>query len=148
MNMRIETGNFLNIVTPSFRAKLFDSTFACIDKREEASRRTQIVGSWVNTSWPLRAAAVEANSPFLGKGWPKAGVGAATEAVRPLPVTRNSAAYITTPPFGHPFLKRRGIPPCLDTVVPRLKKNYLPKSKQRHSARFGDTSSIPSTINK
>ena len=56
-----------------------------------------------NFSWPLRAAAAEANSPSLGKGWPKAGVGAATEAVRPLSVTRNAAAYITTPPYGHPF---------------------------------------------
>ena len=53
----------------------FYSTFACIDKRKETRCMAQIVGSWVNFSWPLRAEAAEANSPSLGKGWPKAGVG-------------------------------------------------------------------------
>ena len=53
--------------------------------------------------WSLQAAAAEAQFPFLGKGWPKARVGAPAEAVRPLLVTRNSDAHITTPPYGHPF---------------------------------------------
>ena len=59
--------------------------------------------------WPLRAAAAEAQFPFLWKGWPKARVGTSAVAVRPLPVTLNSDVHITTPPSGHPFLKRRGI---------------------------------------
>ena len=56
----------------------------------------------------LRAAAAEAQFPFHWKGWPEARVGTPALAVRPMPVTRNADAHMTTPPFGHPFLKKKG----------------------------------------
>ena len=64
-----------------------------------------IIRSWTLEYFhrPLLAAAVEAQFPFPGKGWPKAGVGTPTVAVRPLPATRNSDVHITTPPYGHPL---------------------------------------------
>ena len=39
----------------------------------------------IGVAMPMRR-----NSPSLGKGWPKAGVGAPAMAIRPLPVKRNS----------------------------------------------------------
>ena len=74
--------------------------------------------------WPLRAAAAEAQFPFPWKGWPKARVGASAEAVRPLLITRNSDAHITTPPFGHPFLKKKGNWGCAGTTVPWREISY------------------------
>ena len=77
--------------------------------RIETIRVIKEVRSWKNFSGHCGQQRPKPNSPSLGKGWPEAGVGALIEAVKPLLVTRNSAAHITTPPFGHPFYNRRGI---------------------------------------
>ncbi|MDD6581046.1 MAG: hypothetical protein PUF10_00015 [Bacteroidales bacterium] len=66
-----------------------------------------------------RAAGAEAQFPFLGEGVAAGrgrGVCPVCRAVacfrNGMDSTRNSDDFhITTPPFGHPFLKRRGIRP-------------------------------------
>ncbi|MBQ4433802.1 MAG: hypothetical protein II894_06585 [Bacteroidales bacterium] len=66
-----------------------------------------------------RAAAAEAQFPFLGEGV-AAGRGRGTCPVsKAVSCSRNGVdsimnsdvIHITTPPFGHPFLKRRGVRP-------------------------------------
>ena len=70
-------------------------------KKRVVLRKSQGLGFFLGHCGQQRS---KPNSPSLGKGWPKAGVGAFAEAVRPLlSVTMNSDAYITTPPYVHPF---------------------------------------------
>ena len=88
--------------------------------------------------WLLRAAAAKAQFPFHWKGWPKARVGTPALAVRPMPVTRNSDAHITTPPFGHPFLKKKGNWDRTGTAVPMRGINY-----GRESWHCGDPRTRP-----
>ena len=97
--------------------------------------------------WPLQAAAAEAQFPFPGKGWPKARVGTLAVAVRPLPVTRNSDAHITTPPFGHPFLKKKGNWGRAGTVVPLREIKHGRGSRLVCAAMFGNDRAVPKCPN-
>ena len=98
-------------------------------------------------SWPLQAAAAEAQFPFPGKGWPKAGVGTPAVAVRPLPVTRNTDTHITTPPFGHPFLKKKGNWGYAGTVVPWREIKHGRGSRLVCATMFGNDRAVPKCPN-
>ena len=97
--------------------------------------------------WLLRAAAAEAQFPFHWKGWPKARVGTPALAVRPMPVTRNSDAHITTPPFGHPFLKKKGNWDRTGTTVPMRGINYGRESRHVYAAMFWNDFAVPNCPN-
>ena len=132
-------------------------------------------------SWPLQAAAAEAQFPFPGKGWPKAGVGTPAVAVRPLPLAslqkergdisllirffttlsvdsspswgrpgggqRNSDTHITTPPFGHPFLKKKGNWGHAGTVVPWREIKHGRGSRLVCATMFGNDRAVPKCPN-
>ena len=93
-------------------------------------------------SWLLRAAAAEAQFPFHWKGWLKARVGTPALAVRPMPVTMNSDAHITTPPFGHPFLKKKGNWDRTGTAVPMRGINHERESRHVCVAMFWNDSAV------
>ena len=104
-HVKSETTN-ISVTLHAKEKAIFYLSFSSFEKRKDASLVVNIGGKTLEVFfWLLRAVAAEVQFPFHWKGWPKARVGTPALAVRPMPVTRNSDAHITTPPFGHPFLK-------------------------------------------